>query len=438
MNISVFGLGYVGSVTAACLANNGHHVIGVDIKKEKVDTINNGFSPIIEKGLDALINKTVTSGRLKASSSVETAIGDSNCSLICVGTPSNIDGSINLDHLKRVCQDIGIALKDKKEYHVVTIRSTVIPGTTEKILIPILEKSSGKKHGSDFGVCTNPEFLREGQAIKDFYDSEMIVIGRNDEEAALVLEEMYRGIDAPIYKVDIKTAEMIKYANNSFHGLKVAFANEIGVICKKLGLDGRDVMEIFCKDHKLNLSPYYLKPGFAFGGSCIPKDLRAILHKSKELELETPVIDSIMKSNDRQIERAVELIAKTEKRRIGIFGLAFKEGTEDLRESPTIPLITKLLEKGYLKLFDKGYSIKVYDPMVKLKEVEETLPHIAALVTDSIDGLLLTSDVLVITKRDAGLDQIIKKVKKDQILIDLAGIIDSKDISDIEYHGICW
>jgi len=440
MNISVFGLGYVGSVTAACLAKNGHFVIGVDIKREKVEAINDGKSPVFEKGLDELISKVVATGKLKATVSVEEAIENSDISLICVGTPSNLDGSINLEHIKRVCSDIGKALKTKNDFHVVVVRSTILPGTTEGVLIPILEEESGKIFPDDFGVCVNPEFMREGQAIHDFYNPERIVIGAidNDKYSGDLVEDIYSDINAPVIRVDIKTAEIIKYVDNVFHGMKVAFANEIGTLCKKLGINGREVMKIFCMDKKLNLSSYYFMPGFAFGGSCIPKDLRAILHKAKEFEVDSPLIESILDSNQRHVDRVVELIMQQNKKKIGIFGLTFKSGTGDTRESPTIPMITKLLEKGYLKLFDKGYDISIYDPNANASEIEEMLPHIAPLIDSSLEAVVKESGVLVIAKNEEIFKQIPALMNEDQILIDLVGAINQQDVKKGKYIGICW
>jgi GDP-mannose 6-dehydrogenase len=438
MNISVFGLGYVGSVTAACLAKNGHFVIGVDIKREKVEAINDGESPVFEKGLDELINEVIANGKLKAIVSVKEAIENTDLSLICVGTPSNLDGSINLEHLKRVCCDIGRTLKTKSKFHVVVIRSTILPGTTEGVLLPILEDESGKKVSTDFGVCINPEFMREGQAIYDFYNPERIVIGATDKNSGDLVEKIYMGINAPVVRVDLKTAEIIKYVDNVFHGMKVAFANEIGTVCRNLGIDGREVMKIFCMDQKLNLSPYYFMPGFAFGGSCIPKDLRAILHKTKELEIDSPLIGSILDSNQSHIDRAVELIMAQNKKKIGVFGLTFKSETGDTRESPTIPMITKLLEKGYLKLFEKGYDIIIYDPNANVTEIEETLPHIAPMLNASFEMVVKASEVLVVTKNEEKFKQIPVLMAEDQIVIDLAGAINQQDVKTGKYIGICW
>ncbi|MCJ7646138.1 nucleotide sugar dehydrogenase, partial [bacterium] len=288
MRISVFGLGYVGCVSAACLARDGHKVMGVDINQNKVDIINSGRSPVVEKDIDEIIKEVVKSQKLIATTDVKEAVGNSEISMICVGTPSNDNGSLDLKYVKRVCVEIGTGLREKDEYHVVVVRSTMLPSSVEEELIPILEKTSGKKAGVDFGVCMNPEFMREGSSVYDFYHPPMTVIGELDKRSGGIVEEIYANIDAPVVRTAIRVAEMIKYVSNAFHGLKVCFANEIGNICKKLGIDSHEVMEIFCMDKKLSLSPYYLKPGFAFGGSCLPKDLRALLYRGRREDLRLP------------------------------------------------------------------------------------------------------------------------------------------------------
>lgn len=437
MKIGVFGLGYVGSVTAACLARNGHFVIGTDIKSEKVDAINTGKSPVLEKNLDTFVYEAMNSGKLSASTSVTEIVEKAECYLICVGTPSNLDGSIDLQHIKRACMDIGKALKDKKEFSIVVLRSTVLPGTAQSI-VKIIENESGKKVTKDFGVCVNPEFMREGQAIYDFYNPERIVIGETDKNSGDIVEKIYTNVNAPVIRVDLKTAEMIKYTDNVFHGLKVAFSNEIGTLCKRMGIDGREIMKTFCMDKKLNLSPYYFKPGFAFGGSCLPKDLRAIIHRSKELGIENPLIESILESNQKHIDRAVELIISQNKKRIGIFGLTFKKGTDDTRESPAIPLITRLLEKGYLRLFDKGYDIGIYDENVEMPVLRQILPHIAPMMSQSFESLVNSSEILVITKNENVFKKIPVMMNENQILFDLIGIFNPEEFEKGKYMGICW
>ena len=305
MKVSVFGLGYVGCVSAACFAKEGHDVIGVDPNPVKVEMINRGESPIIEEGMSELIKEMVSEKRLLATSSPAEAVNQSEISLVCVGTPSKANGSLDLKYVKSVCQEIGTALETKRGPHIVVVRSTMLPGTIEEVVTPTLEVYSGKKHGRDFQVCINPEFLREGTSIKDFYSPPFTLIGADDDVVARSVRRLYADIKAPLFVVSVKAAEMVKYACNSFHGLKVSFANEIGNICKGLGIDSHQVMEVFCHDTKLNLSPYYLKPGFAFGGSCLPKDLRAIGYKAKELDIAVPVLSSILPSNQNQVERSI-------------------------------------------------------------------------------------------------------------------------------------
>ncbi len=324
MKLSVFGLGYVGCVSAACFAKDGHEVIGVDVSQTKIDIINNGHSPIVEAGIGELIAEMVQAQRLRATTDAAEAIRDSELSLVCVGTPSNANGSLDLEYVRRVCEEVGEALAAKPERHTVVIRSTMLPGTIESLVVPALEESSGKKSGHDFGVCINPEFLREGTSLKDFYAPPFTLIGADDEDTARIVGSLYEKIDAPLFVTKAKSAEMVKYACNCFHALKVSFANEIGNICKEVGIDSHEVMDVFCQDTKLNLSPYYLKPGFAFGGSCLPKDLRALQYKAKELDLDVPVLQAALPSNRRQIERAFEMVLKTEKKRIGVLGFSLK------------------------------------------------------------------------------------------------------------------
>ena len=339
MRISVFGLGYVGCVSAACLANDGHEVIGVDVNPQKVEAVQAGRSPIIEPGLDELIEEAVKAEKLQATLDSRLAVHNSNISLICVGTPSNGNGSLKLDYVENVSREIGAALSDKQDYHVVVMRSTVLPGTVEDRLIPILEQHSDKSAGADFGASMNPEFLRESSAIQDYYHPSHIVIGELDRRSGDVVEQMYAAVEAPVVRTPIQTAEMLKYANNAFHALKVAFANEIGNLCKAQGIDGRDVMEIFCQDEQLNISPAYLRPGYAFGGSCLPKDLRALLYRAKERDLECQVLNAFVASNQSQVERGIQLVERTGRKKVGVLGLSFKSGTDDVRESPVVPLV---------------------------------------------------------------------------------------------------
>lgn len=438
MNISVFGLGYVGCVSAACLAQNGHKVMGVDINQNKVNIINSGKSPVIEKDINGIINRAVTTKKLIATRDDKEAVRNSEISMICVGTPSNDNGSLDLNYVKRVCAEIGAGLREKDDYHVVVLRSTVLPGSVEEEVIPTLEKTSGKKAGTDFGVCMNPEFMREGSSVYDYYHPPMIVIGELDKRSGDIVEQIYANIDAPVIRTSIKVAEMIKYVNNSFHGLKVCFANEIGNICKKLGIDSHQVMEIFCTDTKLNLSPYYLKPGFAFGGSCLPKDLRALLYKGQREDLRLPLLNSILDSNENQVKMGIKLITKTKKKKIGIFGFSFKPGTDDLRESPMVELIETLLGKGYkISIYDKNVSIaKIFG--ANKQYIEKEIPHISSLMSSSIKKVLSDSEVLVIGNNSEEFKKIPELIREDQIIIDLARIVDGKNGTKSKYEGICW
>ncbi len=439
MKLSVFGLGYVGCVSAACFAKEGHEVIGVDVSQTKIDIINAGKSPIVEAGISELTNEVVTAKRLRATTNAAEAVRDSEVSLVCVGTPSNTNGSLNLDYIKRVCQEIGAALEAKQERHVVVIRSTMLPGTIESVVVPTLEVYSGKKAGQDFGVCINPEFLREGTSIKDFYAPPFTLIGADEEEVAMSVRRLYSKIDAPLYVVPVKAAEMVKYACNCFHALKVSFANEIGNIAAGMGIDSHQVMDVFCQDTKLNLSPYYLKPGFAFGGSCLPKDLRALSYKAKELDVDVPVLTAVLQSNRKQIERATEMVLRTGKKKIGVLGFSFKAGTDDLRESPMVTLIETLIGKGLqLAIYDRDVSLARLVGANK-EYIEREIPHISQLMRDSVKDVLDHAEVLVIGNKAAEFKEIETQLRADQTVIDLVRLFDGKT-SDKEgaYQGICW
>jgi GDP-mannose 6-dehydrogenase len=435
MKLSVFGLGYVGCVSAACFSEFGHEVIGVDSNPLKVEVINAGQSPIIEPGVEGLIAAAVKDKRLRATTEVASAVAGSDISLVCVGTPSNHNGSLDLSHIKRVCKEIGVALEIKRGYHIVAIRSTTLPGTVAGAVIPALEVYSGKRAGRDFGVAVNPEFLREGSSIHDFNNPPFTLIGADDEDAAAPLGKLYDHLSAPVLKVRIKDAEMVKYACNCFHALKVTFANEIGMICKSLGADSHRVMEVFCHDTKLNLSPYYLKPGFAFGGSCLPKDLRALTHRAKEEDVSVPMLDSILVSNQRQIERAVELVLRTGRKKVGVLGLSFKPNTDDLRESPMVTLVERLI--------GKGLKLAIYDREVELarlfganKEfIENEIPHISSLMRGELQEVIDTAEVIVIGKRDAEFRAIAGA--SGRCVIDLVRLIEHEEGRNY-YQGICW
>lgn len=434
MNLSVFGLGYVGCVSAACFAKEGHNVFGVDVSPGKVEMINSGRSPIVESGIGDLINEVVSSKRLRATTSAEEAVIASDASLICVGTPSNQNGSLDLRYITRVCEEIAAGLKNKTTKHVIIIRSTMLPGTIESVVIPTLKEHAGED--GNFDVCINPEFLREGTSLKDFYAPPFTLIGADTEDSANLVRELYQSIDAPVYVTSTKTAEMVKYVCNCFHALKVGFANEIGNICKALGVDSHNVMDIFCKDTKLNLSPYYLKPGFAFGGSCLPKDLRALNYKAKQLDVEVPVLTSILPSNKHQIERAVEMILNTQSKKVGIFGFSFKAGTDDLRESPMVILIETLIGKGIqLNIYDRDVSLARLVGANK-DYIEGQIPHISQLMRNSIDEIVDFADVLVIGNRSPEFEQLKNKRRDGQVIIDLVRMFN--DQSDQSYQGICW
>lgn len=436
MKLSIFGLGYVGCVSAACFAKEGHTVTGVDVNANKAEMINAGNSPIIEAGIGPLLEEVVKANRLSATTDSMAAVHNTDVSLICVGTPSNTNGSLDLRYVTRVCEEIGAALKDKTERHVVVIRSTMLPGTIESVVIPTLEEHSTKRVGKDFGVCINPEFLREGSSLKDFYAPPFTLIGADDEQTTATVRELYSRIDAPVIATSLKTAEMVKYVCNCFHALKVSFANEIGNICKAVGVDSHEVMDIFCQDTKLNLSPYYLKPGFAFGGSCLPKDLRAMNYKAKQVDVEVPVLSSILPSNKRQIEHAIEMVLATGRKRVGVVGFSFKAGTDDLRESPIVTLIETLLGKGIqLVVYDKEVSLARLFGANK-EYIERQIPHIAQLMRSSIDEVLEFAEVLVIGNNAEEFRQIEQKQREGQVVIDLVRLFNKT--SDETYQGICW
>jgi GDP-mannose 6-dehydrogenase len=437
MRLAVFGLGYVGCVSAGCFAKEGHQVIGVDVNPAKVEIVNGGASPIVEPGVAELIRDMVSAGRLRATTNSGAAIDDSDVSLVCVGTPSKANGSLDLTYVSKVCQEIGTSLKTKKTRHVVVIRSTMLPGTVDSLVVPTLEEYSGKKASTDFGVCINPEFLREGTSLKDFYAPPFTLIGSDDETTAATVRQLYDGIEARVFITALKTAEMVKYVCNCFHALKVSFANEIGNLCKGVGIDSHEVMNVFCQDTKLNLSPYYLKPGFAFGGSCLPKDLRAINYKAKELDTEIPVLSSILPSNRLQIERAVDMVLKTGKKRVGVLGFSFKAGTDDLRESPMVTLIETLIGKGLqLSIYDRDVSLARLFGANK-EYIEREIPHIAQLMRESIDEVLRDSDVVIIGNKAEEFRRIESGLSENQIVIDLVRLFDKTSIDD-SYQGICW
>jgi GDP-mannose 6-dehydrogenase len=411
-------------------------VTGVDVNEGKVAMVKEGISPIIEPGLGEVLSRAVKAGRLHATCKAE-SLGD--VTLVCVGTPSNENGSLGLAQMSKVIGEIAELLRNSPTYVVVAIRSTVLPGTVEQTLMPLLEQISGKTCGPDFGVCMNPEFMRETTAVRDFAEPPFTVIGARDEKAATHLREVYARVNAPVEQTSIMEAEMIKYACNAFHATKVCFANEIGNLGKRLGIDSHRVMNILCQDHKLNLSAYYLKPGFAFGGSCLPKDLRAILHRAKQLDVELPMLNSLLESNRKQMELAFNMVRRTGKTNVGVLGLSFKAGTDDLRESPIVSLIETLI--------GKGYKVRVYDEEVSLSKlyganrryIEQTIPHISSLMTTTVEDVLSTSEVVVVSKKSAEFAKAITNMERNgHTVIDLVRLAPSLNGVSVNYEGICW
>jgi GDP-mannose 6-dehydrogenase len=438
MRVSVFGLGYVGSVSAASFAADGHDVVGVDVNPAKVESVNAGRSPIVEPGLDDLMRSVHHEGRLRATTSTHDAVHATDISLLCVGTPSRRNGSLDLNYLERVCEQIGDALQDRAAYHVVVVRSTVLPGTTHEVVIPALERRSGKRYGEGFGVSVNPEFLREGTALKDFRQPPLTLVGHNHAADASGTTALYGRVDAPVVTTSIRVAEMMKYTSNAWHALKVCFANEIGNLCKQLDVDSHDVMSIFCQDDKLNLSPYYLKPGFAFGGSCLPKDVRALQYRAKEVDVKLPVIESILDSNRRQIDHAIELVTESGRKRVGLLGFSFKAGTDDLRESPIVILAEALLGKGYqLRIYDRNVSIARLVGSNK-EYIEHQIPHLSSLLCDAIDEVLEGSDVIVVGNGAPEFTDALTRCRADQTVIDLVRLPVDRTLLAAKYEGICW
>ncbi len=437
MRISIFGLGYVGTVSAGCLADEGHEVVGVDPVPTKVDLINRGQSPIIETDIGEIIAATAKAGRLRATSDPGQGIRETELSFVCVGTPSQANGNLDLRYIRRICEQIGEALKSKSARHTVVIRSTILPGTMHKIVIPTLEEFSGKKAAHDFGVCNNPEFLREGSAVKDFRHPPKTVIGELDEASGDILAALYEKIDAPLIRTNLQSAEMVKCVDNSWHALKIGFANEIGNLCKSLGLDAHEVMNIFCQDRKLNISPAYLLPGFAFGGSCLPKDLRALSYQAKMHDLQLPILTSILPSNEIQIARGVQLITEKGHTRVGILGFSFKAGTDDLRESPLIEVIERLIGKGYdLRIYDKNVNLA---SLVGANRdfILNRIPHISKLMVGDINAVLDHAQTVVIGNKDPDFKIVPERLREGQFLIDFVRVIEGSSKNG-NYDGICW
>ena len=437
LSISLFGLGYVGSVSAACFAHMGHKVTGVDISKTEVEMLDSGRSPIIEARMEELVAAANKSCRLHATTDSIAAVLASDVSFVCVGTPSLRSGKLDLSHVEHVSREIGTALKQKSSFHTVVLRSTVLPGTTETLMIPAIENASGKKAGVDFAVCYNPEFMREGSAVGDFLQPPYTILGSQNSQHLAILRELYQDIPAATFEVSIRVAEMVKYVSNLYHAVKVGFANEVGTLCKHMSVEADQVTKIFMSDTKLNISSAYLSPGFAFGGSCLPKDLRAITYRGKELDLDLPLLESLMPSNAKHVDRGVEAVLRTGKRKIGMLGLSFKAGTDDLRESPQVQLIKRLLGEGcHVKVWDKDVSLGRLAGSNR-QYIEEVIPHIGSLLSADMAEVIRDSDVVVIgTKIEK--TELAKLLSSGQLVIDLVNLDPARRPQAASYEGICW
>jgi GDP-mannose 6-dehydrogenase len=437
--LSVFGLGYVGCVSAACLAARGHQVIGVDVDEQKTSLLRDGRPPVIEEGMAELVREVVTGGCLQVGEDAAEAVARTDVTIVCVGTPSAPSGGLSTAYLQRACEQIGAAIGTKRSRHVVVFRSTMVPGTCEDVLIPILERESGKRLGRDLGVCVNPEYLREGTSISDFLAPVKTVVGESDPDSGDVVLGLYEGLPGCRFRVPIRVAEMSKYVDNAYHALKVAFANEIGAVCKAVGLDSHAVMDIFLADTKLNVSAAYLRPGFAFGGSCLPKDVRALVHTARAHNVDVPLLGNLMPANEAHLRRAVDLVVSSGRRRVGLLGLSFKPGTDDLRESPLVELAERLI--------GKGYSLMIYDPTVAVsrliganrRHIAEHLPHIGSLLTDDLDQVIEYAEICIVAHRDPAITAALDRFAEPRLIIDLARLPDAgQRRSRSDYVGIGW
>jgi GDP-mannose 6-dehydrogenase len=435
MKISIFGLGYVGCVSLGCLAKNGHYVVGVDINQTKVDQINSGKPTIIEKDIDRIIEEQYKAGNISASKNPKEAILKTEISIISVGTPSSDKGHLNLQYIFAVAEDIGSALKEKNKFHIIAIRSTILPGTCDKFS-DIIEMISGKRRNLDFAIVDNPEFLREGTAIHDYNNPPITLIGSDNKEAAEKVADLYRHLNAEIIITDLKIAEIMKYVNNTFHALKISFGNEIGNICYELGIDSHKVMEIFCKDKQLNISPYYFKPGFAYGGSCLPKDLKGLQTLAHDLYVEVPVIDSINKTNEIQIQRAISILSKYRYKKLGFLGLSFKEGTDDLRNSPAVSVIEILLGKGFnISIFDSNINFSLLTGTNK-EFIDSKIPHLASLMVKNLQNIFETCDVIIVNTKEKDFVKYLQ-AQEEKIIIDMVHL-DESLLNKRNYIGINW
>jgi GDP-mannose 6-dehydrogenase len=438
VKISIFGLGYVGAVSLACLARDGHEVVGVDIDPAKLGLVRSGKTPVVEEGMVELMSATVASGRVSVSHDAAHALGITDVSLVCVGTPSAANGSQDLSAIVRLARQIGPSLAAKQSPHVIVFRSTLVPGTVDEVLVPLLEETSGRRAGKDFHVAFQPEFLREGSSIRDYDRPPFTIVGASSEQAVTMLRELFGHLPCEFHRTTVRAAEMVKYCCNNFHALKITFANETARLCATLGVDPFEVMSLVCADRQLNISPAYLKPGFAFGGSCLPKDLRATMHIAKTHDVDLPLHASLLPSNRVHVDRAIEIVLATGKRRVGMVGLSFKVGTDDLRESPLV-----LLAEHFI---GKGLSLSVYDPHVHLSNllganrrfIEQHVPHIGALIRDDLAAVVAESDVLVVGLNDAGTAAALREhVREGQVVVDLVGLPD-RSVPRARYQGLCW
>jgi GDP-mannose 6-dehydrogenase len=439
LKISIFGLGYVGSVSAACFASLGHHVIGVDVNPAKVEMIESGRSPIVEAGMNELIAAAHAAGRLRATTDSAAAVLSSDISFVCVGTPGLPNGKLDLSHIEKVAREIGAGIKNKESAQTVVVRSTVLPGTTERVILTILEQASGKQTGAGFSLVYNPEFMREGSAVADFMQPPYTVLGAHSPSHLGAVRHLYANTPGRTFETAIAVAEMLKYASNAFHAVKVTFANEMGTLCKNLGVDANAVTEIFTSDHRLNISSAYLSPGFAFGGSCLPKDLRALGYQAKEIDLSLPMLASLLPSNSEHVQRAFEAVVRTRKKKVAQLGLSFKAGTDDLRESPQVQLVKRLL--------GEGFEVKIWDQDVALghlaganrQYIQEVIPHIGSLLSADLQGVLRDAEVVVIGNKSIGQNELSAHLRDDHIVIDLVHLDPmQRPQGKFSYEGICW
>ncbi len=438
MKVSIFGLGYVGAVTAGCLARDGHEVLGCDIDENKVELIRRGRTPIIENGMAELISETVRGGRLQTTGDTLEALRRTEVSLICVGTPSLPNGGQDLGALRRCAEQLGQALRAKRQHHVFVVRSTVLPGTVDEVVRPLLEAGSAKRAGTDFGLCFQPEFLREGSSIRDYDNPPYTIVGADGPRSAELLRSLFGHLPCEFVVTDVRTAELLKYCCNTFHALKITFANEVGRIAQALGVDSHAVMDLVCRDRQLNISTAYLKPGFAFGGSCLPKDVKALLHAARRLDVETPMLSGILPSNLLHVERAVEMVLDSGRKSIGLIGLSFKSGTDDLRESPLVYMAERFI--------GKGLDLAIHDPEVEVarlvganrRYIEESIPHISSLMRPTSDEVIRGSDVVVVGLGETALlESLYRHTRDDQIVLDLVRIPDRGRLRGT-YRGVCW